>query len=108
MERLIVMLDEIDLLPLFLPLTVFYICDQLHRKIYRLITECRKKINKFISCRSRGNYFVDFAPLRAVNFSVYSLLSGITPRLFLAKKSPEQKWDELRYNHTHFRLSAAV
>ncbi|HHZ8822669.1 TPA: hypothetical protein ACWL3A_000654 [Klebsiella pneumoniae] len=73
MERLIVMLDEIDLLPFF-TLTVFISAINF-TEIYRLITECRK-INKFISCRSRGNYFVDFSPLRAVNFSVYSLLSG--------------------------------
>ncbi|WP_347709446.1 hypothetical protein [Klebsiella pneumoniae] len=104
MERLIVMLDEIDLLPFF-TLTVFISAINF-TEIYRLITECRK-INKFISCRSRGNYFVDFAPPRAVNFSVYSLLPGITPRLFFSKKTPDKSgW--LRYNHTHFRLSAAV
>ncbi|HBY9643074.1 TPA: hypothetical protein MJE21_002566 [Klebsiella pneumoniae] len=104
MERLIVMLDEIDLLPFF-TLTVFISAINF-TEIYRLITECRK-INKFISCRSRGNYFVDFSPLRAVNFSVYSLLSGITPRLFFSKKTPD-KGGRLRYNHIHFRLSAAV
>ena len=86
MERLIVMLDEIDLLPFF-TLTVFISAINF-TEIY-LITECRK-INKFISYRSRGNYFVDFAPLRAVNFSVYSLLSGITPRLFFSKKTPDK------------------
>ncbi|PAW12813.1 hypothetical protein CKJ89_39880, partial [Klebsiella pneumoniae] len=43
--------------------------------------------------RSRGNYFVDFAPLRAVNFSVYSLLSGITPRLIFSKKTPDKSGD---------------
>ncbi|MFH7113587.1 hypothetical protein ACHWGW_07255 [Klebsiella pneumoniae] len=58
-------------------------------EIYRLITECRK-INKFISCRSRGNYFVDFALLRAVNFSVYSLFPGIIPRLLFSKKTPDK------------------
>ncbi len=83
------MLDEIDLLPFF-TLTVFISAINF-TEIYRLITECRK-INKFISYRSRGNYFVDFAPLRAVNFSVYSLLSGITPRLFFSKKNTRQKW----------------
>ncbi|HBX4653906.1 TPA: hypothetical protein ACXE00_002456 [Klebsiella pneumoniae] len=87
MERLIVMLDEIDLPPFF-TLTVFISAINF-TEIYRLITECRK-INKFISCRSRRNYFVDFAPLRAVNFSVYSLLSGITPRLFFSKKTPDK------------------
>ncbi|STV29595.1 Uncharacterised protein [Klebsiella pneumoniae subsp. ozaenae] len=50
------MLDEIDLLPFF-TLTVFISAINF-TEIYRLITECRK-INKFISCRSRGNYFVD-------------------------------------------------
>ncbi|APR45495.1 hypothetical protein [Klebsiella pneumoniae] len=87
MERLIVMLDEIDLLPFF-TLTVFI--SAIHfTEIYRLITECRK-INKFISCRSRGNYFVDFALLRAVNFSVYSLFPGIIPRLLFSKKTPDK------------------
>ncbi|MGX3134225.1 hypothetical protein ACWJTJ_12665 [Klebsiella pneumoniae] len=87
MERLIVMLDEIDLLPFF-TLTVFISAINF-TEIYRLITECRK-INKFISCRSRGNYFVDFAQLRAVNFSVYSLFPGIIPRLLFSKKTPDK------------------
>ena len=46
MERLIVMLDESDLLPFF-TLTVFISAINF-TEIYRLITECRK-INKFIS-----------------------------------------------------------
>ncbi|MFO5573603.1 hypothetical protein ACLBPA_22495, partial [Klebsiella pneumoniae] len=60
MERLIVMLDEIDLLPFF-TLTVFISAINF-TEIYRHITESQK-INKVISCQSRRKYSVHFLAL---------------------------------------------
>ncbi|MBK2373274.1 hypothetical protein BMD99_024545 [Klebsiella sp. PO552] len=87
MERLIVIIDEIDLLPFF-TLTVFISAINF-TEIYRLMTECQK-INKFILWRSRGNYSVDFYPPLEVNFRGYSVFNGIARGLIFSKKTPDK------------------